>query len=61
VNAEEPIRCRHCGKEIPDSNVHRELCPEQTPVNGVPLSHGLSPDDYMRLLSRQGKKPESHG
>jgi len=47
------ITCMHCGKEIQNKQVHGELCPKQKPVNGVPLSHGLSLDDHMLLEARE--------
>lgn len=49
MSENDPIRCIHCCKEIPDIKTHGELCPKQKPVNGIPLSHGLTVEDHVRL------------
>lgn len=47
------IACIHCAKEITSIQVHRELCPKQEPVNGIPISHALTLADHMLLEARE--------
>ena len=59
TSSELPIRCKHCGKEIPDSFTHRETCPNQTRINGIPLSHGLEVEDYIKLEMKEKRRAQS--